>query len=105
MMENFDKPLDTWIEESVEVPTFTPHVNEAESRVEITQGKKTVKQRTIYTKGVERKVICSNHHYVSLDRGRYLFRCTKCDWSRVAYPHTYRFENNKLINRKTGEHI
>lgn len=100
----FDKPLNTWIEEEVDMPVFTPEVNEKENRVEYTQTTKKVKQKTFYSDAPPRMVVCSSHEYVCLSKPNSLFKCTKCDWHRVAPTITYRYdpETKKLIHRETG---
>ncbi len=91
-MADFDKPLNTWIEEEVDMPVFTPKVNEAAGRVEFTQETKRVKQRTIYSDSKPTRVVCGAHEYACLDKGKYLFKCKKCDWHKFAYPVTYKFD-------------
>lgn len=102
---NFPHPLNTWIEEEVDVPTFTPEVNEKEGRVEFTQTTKKAKQKTYYSNSKPRKVMCSNHEYVPEGKlGHYKFRCIHCDWTRIALPVSYRYdkEKKKLFHRETG---
>ncbi len=102
---NFPHPLNTWIEEEVDVPTFTPKVNEGEGRIEFEQTTKKVKQKTFYSDAKPRKVICSNHEYVPVGKkGNYKYQCIHCDWTRFALPVTYRYdpEKKKLYRRDTG---
>lgn len=102
---NFPHPTNKWIEEEVDVPVMTPEVNEKEGRVEFTQTIKKVKQRTYYANSKPRRVVCGSHNYICVDKGKSLFKCTKCDWMRIALPVTYRYnpETKKLIHRETGE--
>lgn len=103
--DKFNKPLNQWIEEEVEMPVFTPEVNEDEGRVEFTQTTKKVKQKTFYSDSPPRRVVCANHEYICLSKPKSLFKCTKCDWNRIALPVTYRYnpETKELIHRETGE--
>jgi hypothetical protein len=100
----FDKPLNTWVEEDVKMPVFTPEVNEKEGRVEFKQEMKNVKQRTFYADSPQKRLICSRHEYVPLDKPKYLFGCTHCDWHRVAPPVTFKYDPEKktLSYRENG---
>ena len=69
----FDKPLETWITEDVEMLVNTPKVNKEKKRVEFTQEMKTVKQKTFYSDSKPKTVICKQHVYYCVDKGKYLF--------------------------------
>lgn len=103
--DKFPHPTNTWIEEDVDMPVFTPEVNEKEKRVEFTQTTKRVKQRTFYADSPQKRIVCSNHSYVPLNLKKSLFRCTRCDWRRVAPVITYKYDPDKktLSRRDTGE--
>lgn len=92
MTDKFDKPLEKWIEEDVTVPVMTPKFNPNKGRVEFKQEDKTFKQKTFYSNQTPRNVVCREHVYKCLDRGKYLFKCTKCDWHRIAPPITFKFD-------------
>lgn len=101
----FDKPTNTWIEEEIEMPVMVPHVNEKEKRVEIVQEMKKVKQRTFYADSPQKRVVCNNHHYLCINPGRYVYKCSRCDWHRIAFPISYKFDPTAgtLTHRKTGQ--
>lgn len=98
-------PLNTWIQEEIDVPSFDPVVNEKEKRVEFNQTTKKATQKTYYAHSTPRRVVCSNHVYTCLDKPKYLFKCTKCDWHKILYPVTYKFdpETGIVTHRETGE--
>jgi len=104
MSKKFNKPTNEWIEEDVDIkvmtPTFDPETNTVKLKEEI----KKVKQKTYYAQSTPSTVICAEHVYRCENKGRYLFKCTKCAWHRIAYPVSYRFdpETGILTNRKTG---
>lgn len=102
----FDKPLNQWIEDEVDVPTFEPQVNEAEGRVEFTQTTKKVKRRTMYSDAKPTRIVCSKHEYYCADKGKYLFKCRNagCQWHRIAPPISFKFdpETGILTHRHTG---
>lgn len=105
--EPFDKPLNEWVEEDVEIPVYTPVVNEELGRVEITQGTKKVKQKTMYIPDTSRKTICKDHEYISVDIHKYLFKCIHCDWCRIAPPVTFKYDpsDKSLRYRKSGQKV
>lgn len=106
MNDKFDKPVNEWIEEEVEIPSFEPRVNEAKKRVEFVQATKKATRKTYYASSPARKVICAGgqHKFRSLDIHKSLFKCRECDFHKIAYPVTYKFnqETGKLIHRKTN---
>ena len=104
----FDKPLDTWIEEEVDIPSFEPIVNEKENRVEFKRTTKKTLQKTFYSEGRSIRAVCADHHYLPVgSKGNYIFACTKCDWNRVAPPVSFKYdqETGKLTRRHTGEQV
>lgn len=107
MTDKFPHPTNQWIEEDVEVPSYEPQVNEEEKRVEFNQKKQLMKQKTIYVDTKPVQVICGNHVFECVDKPKYLFKCTKCDWHKIAYPVTYRFdpETGFLTHRNGGQRV
>ena len=102
--KDFPHPLNTFIEEEVDMPTFTPGVDEKNNRVEFKQEMKKVKQRTIYVDSKPTRLVCSAHIYACINKGKYHFKCTKCDWHRIALPITFKFdpETGILTYRESG---
>lgn len=103
----FDKPTNEWIEEEVDLNVMSPIYNPETKRVELKEEKKKVKQRTYYSDSPASRVVCNSHHYQMLDPGKYMFKCTKCDWHRIAPPVTFQFipETGELLRRKTGQRV
>lgn len=101
-----DLPFKTneWLEEEIEIPAFEPVVDEVNNRVEIKQTTKKATRRTMYVDSKPTRVICNNHKYICLDKGKYLFRCTKCSWHKIALPISFKFdpETGILTSRTTG---
>lgn len=103
--KDFPYPLNTVIEEDVEIPTFEPVVNEKKQRVEFRKTIRKVKQKTIYVDAKPTRIICAkDHQYLPVDKGRYLFGCIKCDWHKIAFPVTYKYDQDAktLTHRTTG---
>ena len=103
-MPKFDKPLNKWIEEEVEIPVMKPKINKAKGRIEFTQSKQKATQKTYYANSPQKRVVCDDHFFVLINPGKYIFKCKNCDWHKIAYPVTYRYnpETGKLTHRKTG---
>ena len=102
-VKDFPHPLNTWVEEEVDVPSFEPKVNESENRVEFEQTTKKATRRTFYAHSAPRKVMCASHEYLPC-KGDYKYHCIHCDWIKVGYPVTYKYdpETKKLLHRETG---
>ena len=107
MAEEFNKPTNEWIEEDVEIKVVSPVFDPETKRVELKQESKMVKQKTFYSNSTPSRVVCKEHIYVCLDKGKYHFKCTKCDWNRILFPVTYRFDEKTGIatNRITGVRV
>lgn len=106
-MDKFDKPTNQWIEEDVDVKVMTPVFNEKTKVVELKEEVKTFKQKTFYADSPQTKIVCNDHRYVCLDKGKYLFKCKKCTWNRIAPPVSFKFdqETGILTRRRTGEQV
>jgi hypothetical protein len=84
-----------WTEEDVEVPLFTPKLDEKHKRVSITQTTEKLKQKVYYAHSVPRMVICSDHFFMPLDPKKYIFKCRKCDYHYKANTLTHQYEPTK----------
>lgn len=107
-MNDFPHPLNTVIEEEIEIPSFEPTVNEKKSRVEFKETTQKATRKTIYIdQSNPTKVICNKHKYACINKGKSIFKCTKCDWHRIALPVTFKFDEKTgiLTYRKTGIRI
>ena len=98
-MVKFDKPLDTFIEEDIEIPSFEPVVNEKEKRVEFKQTTRKATRKTYYAHSKPQRVVCAGgtHKFRCIDKGKYVFKCINCDWHRILYPVTYKFDEKTGI--------
>ncbi len=65
------------------------------------------KVRTRYINAPKETVSCktSGHLYRVADPHRWMFACTKCPFTRRAFPTTHRFASGKLINKATGQFV
>jgi len=108
-MDKFDKPLNTFIEEDIEIPSFEPVVNEKEKRVEFKQTTQKATRKTFYAHSEPKRIVCSGgtHEFRCIDRGKYVFKCVNCDFHKISYPVTYRFnqQSGKLTHRLTGVQV
>lgn len=108
-MPKFDKPVNEWIEEEVDVPVFKPRVNEKLKRVEFVQGTEKATKRTYYAKSDPRKVVCApgQHFFYPENRKKSIFACNRCNYHKIAYPVTYKYnsETGQLIHKITQKEV
>lgn len=97
------KPLDEWIGEDTPVlkNRYDPKTGRVFSSYEIE------KVKTKYIEVPYEKLRCKtgDHIFEVADIHKYIFHCTKCQYTRQVYPTTYKFANGKLIHRFTGKAI
>lgn len=107
MAEEFDKPLNEWIEEDVDVKVMTPTFDPETKKVELKQEIKRVKQKTYYSDSAPTRLVCTDHVYRCIDKGKYKFKCVKCDWHRIALPVSFKFDEATgiLTRRDTGVRV
>jgi hypothetical protein len=96
--DKFDKPLDTWISEKVDVTVTKPVIDE-NNKVSFQEFTEQLTQKTMYSRGIKKKLSCKEEdHYWELDNpNTYDFKCRYCMKHKFAYPVTYRYEKGKLI--------
>ena len=109
MPEEFDKPLNEFIEEEIEIPAFEPVVNEKMKRVEFRQTTKKATRKTFYAKSTPRKLMCApgEHFFYPKDKKKSLFACNKCGFHKIAYPVTYKYypETGQLVHKITKRSV
>ena len=104
--KDFPHPLNTFVEEEIDIPVTKPIINEKKKRVEFIQGTEKATQKTYYSDSKPKKIICGkNHVYECLDKGKYLFKCINCDWHHYFFPIAYKFNSKTgvVTYRKTGK--
>lgn len=102
--KDFPHKLDEWITESVPVTKNTFN----EKTGEITQDTITIDKKVKYIRVKPEKHRCKQgeHIFKSLDKGRYIFGCTKCQYSRQVFPGVYKLTSEGfLIKTATGERV
>ena len=104
-MPEFNKPTNQWIEEEVEVKVMTPTFDPVTKNVTLKEETQKATQKTFYSDSIPNTVICSDHVYVCLDKGKYLFKCTKCSWHRVAPPVGFKFDEATGILTRRGTSV
>jgi chromatin remodeling complex protein RSC6 len=94
-----------FIEEEVEVPTFTPVFDEKNNRVNFESTTKKVTQKTMYIDVEPKTLVCSDHQYIPHRPNKYLFKCEKCTWQMKVNPTLVKYDPKlkKFIVRETGE--
>lgn len=103
-MPKYPFKTNEFIEEEVDVPSFEPVVNEKKKRVEFRRTTVKATRKTMFVDSKPRRVICKDHKYFPIDKGKYTFKCMNCDWHRIAPPITFKFDQKtgKLTYRETG---
>ena len=106
-MSDFPHKTNEWLEKEVDVAVMKPSVNEKEKRVEFVPTTEKATEKTFYADSPLRKVVGKKHVYRCIDKGKYVFKCKNCNWHKVAYPITYKFnpKTGILSNRKTGDRV
>lgn len=108
-MTKFPHKTNQWIEEEVEIPTMTPVINEGMKRVEFKQTTQKATRKTFYSDSPTKKVVCAGgeHKFRCVDKGKYIFKCRHCDFHKVAFPVTYRYnqQTGKLTHRITENQV
>ena len=109
MPNKFPFQTNKFVEEEVEIPVMTPVVNEKMKRVEFTQTKQKATRKTYYADSPSKRIICAGgkHVFRCLDKGKYIFKCKNCDFYKIAYPVTYKFNEKigQLTHRITGVRV
>ena len=103
----FDKPTNEWIDEDIEVKVVSPVFNEKTHTVTLKEETKTVKQKTYYADSTPAMIVCKEHVYLCVNKGKYHFKCTKCDWNRIAPPVSFKFDESTgiLTRRASGVRV
>lgn len=97
--------VNEWEEEDVKVTTVIPEYDDKTKKVKYIKKEISATQRTFRAHSKPRKIVCGkNHVYYCLSKGKYLFRCKNCDWHRILFPITYKFDLKTGIatHRLTG---
>lgn len=107
LQDKYPFKTNEWIEEDSEIPVISPVVNEKEKRVEFVHTTQKVKQKTYYADSKPIQVVCKDHVYICLDKHKYLFKCTKCDWHRILSPITHKYDpvTGFVTYRESGQRL
>lgn len=104
LKENPDKKLGEWLDEEVTVKTveFDPQTKKASVVDKIDQ------RKVQYIHAPLKKYRCKSgeHVFKVLDRSRYIFGCTKCQYARQAYPTTFKITpEGYMIDMRTNTRV
>jgi hypothetical protein len=102
--KDFPLPLNEWTTENVQVTKLDYDEKNNKMRVIDTLEERRVK----YVHAPKEKFRCRNgdHVFRVVDKGRYIFSCKKCQYSKVVYPTTYRVTpEGHIIHLQTGNRI
>lgn len=101
---NPDKKLNEWLTEDVPVKTveFDPQTKKASVVDKIEQ------RKVQYVHAPIKKYRCKSgeHVFKVLDRSRYIFGCTKCQFAKQAYPTTFKITpEGYMIDMRTNTRV
>jgi hypothetical protein len=107
MTEKFDKPLDEWVEEEIEIPVIEPVLNKKMEVVGLKHSKRKASQRTIYTQSKEERISCSKgqHNWHIPDKHDHVAHCYNCTKKRMIRAVYERVTGGKILDRSTGDLI
>lgn len=107
MAKEFDKPLDTPIDEEVEVERIGFELSPDGKSATAKRVKDKVKVKTVYSKKELYSNICSdyNHSWTVPNIHNWVAVCTQCPKRVYLNPLTQTVKDGKIINRSTGQHI
>jgi hypothetical protein len=99
-MKKFNKPVNKWLEEEVNVEVNVPKLNPKTGKIRgIEKVDMPATERTYYSDSPPKTTVCGNHYYECVDKHKYIFKCKHCNYHRIAHPVTYNLVNGKLIRR------
>ncbi len=101
MTDKFDKPLDTWIEEPIEIATMDPVIKNGRV-VGIQQGKRTVTQQVRYSKlSKPQRLSCKpdKHNWYIPDPHEHVAHCKNCVKKQFIRAVFEKVENGKILAR------
>ena len=104
-MANYPFKVNEFIEEDVPIEVTTPVYDPKTKKVELKKETQTFKQKTYYSDSPPKKIVCNEHTYVCVNKGRYLFQCTKCDWRRFALPVSFKFDPDTGVLTRRNSNI
>ena len=101
--QDFDKPLNTFIEEEIEVDVVRPMIDpQNPEKKTFVRRKEKFLQKTMYLDVKPQQIMCpdQDHTFLPTQTPNH-FACTKCKFTAIAHPHhaKYNPETMKLENR------
>lgn len=108
MSNNSQPPLDTWIEEEVEIPSFETEVDKRGNVVSVKPSTRKGTVKTIYSNPTPEKLSCpvGKHDYRITDKHKHIASCPNCMKNRYIRPvfenirdgHIYSLDSGELID-------
>ena len=107
MSDQFNKPLNTVIEEDIPVLKSHLEIDEKTHQTKVVNSYENFKQKTIYFDPPKEKLSCKRgqHSWVVQDKHKYLFVCTKCPHKININPVHFKVDGNKIINLSINQVI
>jgi hypothetical protein len=107
MSQDFSKPLDTPIDEEVEVDRMQFELSPDGKSATAKKVKEKVLVKTIYSRKNHYANICSeyNHDWIVPNPRKWVAVCTRCIKRVYLDPLSQTVRDGKIVNRETGQHI
>lgn len=107
MTKEFDKPLNEWVQEEIEIATIEPVLNEKHEVVGLKHGKRKAYEKTMYVNAPETSVDCGkgSHMWHIPDKHKHVAFCKKCPKRRLIRAVYERVIEGKIVDRDSGELI
>jgi hypothetical protein len=102
MADEFDKPINEWIEETevIEKPTYV--LDPITKKAEMVIKKEEVKFKTMYNSLTMAGSFCKeqDHEWIMDNPREQIVKCSKCKCKRRLHPIKQRLEDGKIVPRK-----
>lgn len=105
--EQFDKPLDEWLEEDEEVDQVVNHFDPATQKVTTSIEKAKHRFKVKYEKTSVDSIMCKEfeHYWYVMDRHNYLIRCKHCVLSKRIMPGLEYIDQNGHVRDKATDKL
>jgi|ERR1035437_647725 hypothetical protein len=107
-MSDFDRPINEWQNEKVEIPVITPEINSKGQVTGMKQGVRVATQKTLYSHvGEPQRISCNDkqHNYTVPDPHIHEAICGNCKKRKFIRAVYEMVKDGKILNRDTGEQI
>jgi hypothetical protein len=103
-MSKYPFKLDKWEMEESEIDVNVPDIDVKTGKVVgFKKESMPIIERVYRSEAKSQQLVCGDHNYECVDKHKYIFKCTRCSYSRIAYPCSYDLLEGKLVPRETRQ--